>query len=139
MAGKKTLFDFFRKKKETVIQEGKEAEAVTSSQPEEPTQNQEPSGEDVTATTSSASASSNVARSRFLELWTEEVWTRKQTTQPWIDFRDGKLGCKICSSVVDLSIFPTPGAQMAKEWQNYSMIYSGKGKSGKRCGKKNCQ
>lgn len=26
------------------------------------------------------------------------MWTQKQTTYPWIDFRDGKLGCKICSS-----------------------------------------
>lgn len=62
-------------------------------------------------------------------IWTEEMWKRKKEAYPWIDSKDGKLGCKVCSSVSDLSVFRAQGSRMGDEWRSYSVTYSGTEKS----------
>ncbi|KAK1886792.1 E3 SUMO-protein ligase KIAA1586 [Dissostichus eleginoides] len=58
------------------------------------------------------------------------MWRRKQEAYPWIDCKAGKLGCKVCSSITDLSVFKTQGSRLADEWRSYTVTYSGRDKSG---------
>lgn len=63
------------------------------------------------------------------EIWTEEMWKNKKEAYPWLDAKDGKLGCKVCSCISDLSVFKAQGSWMGDEWRTYRITHSGTDKS----------
>lgn len=81
-----------------------------------------------TSSATIANSGTEVGSSPFA-VWTEEMWARKKEAYPWIDSKDGKLGCKVCSSVTDLSVFKTQGSRIGDEWRSYTVTHSGKHKS----------
>jgi len=129
----RSLHDFFSKK--NLIQKKKEASSTEAATSEAATTSPEEPPEDVD-NASNVNCASNVplasssSSSPFPDIWTEEMWRRKQDAYPWIDCKAGKLGCKVCTSISDLSVFKTQGSRLADEWRSYTVTYSGKDKSG---------
>ncbi len=76
-----------------------------------------------------ASIAVGTGSSSPFDIWTEEMWVKKKEAYPWIDCKDGKLGCKVCSSITDLSVFKTQGSRLGDEWRSYTVTHSGKEKS----------
>uniref|UniRef100_A0A3Q2XWZ4 DUF4371 domain-containing protein n=1 Tax=Hippocampus comes TaxID=109280 RepID=A0A3Q2XWZ4_HIPCM len=62
-------------------------------------------------------------------IWSEDMWKRKKEAYLWIDDKDGKLGCKVCSSISDLSVFKAQGSRMGDEWRSYRISCIGTDKS----------
>ncbi|XP_076829399.1 E3 SUMO-protein ligase KIAA1586-like [Brachyhypopomus gauderio] len=66
----------------------------------------------------------------YPDIWTMDQWTEKKKSFPWLDCREGKLGCKICESV-DLSIHKPQGVSIAAEWKKFSVTYYGNSQQSK--------
>ncbi|XP_064421760.1 E3 SUMO-protein ligase KIAA1586-like [Latimeria chalumnae] len=63
------------------------------------------------------------------DVWTEEMWKRKKETYPWIDYKDEKLGCKVCANIGSLSLFTSMGLRLSNEWRLYKVSYNGSNRS----------
>ncbi|KAK0147671.1 E3 SUMO-protein ligase KIAA1586 [Merluccius polli] len=70
------------------------------------------------ASASTEAVGSSTGSSPF-HVWSEEMWATKKQIYPWIDSKDGKLGCKVCCSNTDLSVFKIHGSR--DEWRAYSV------------------
>ena len=63
--------------------------------------------------------------SPFLAIWTDEQWAAKKEAYPWLDCKDGKLGCKFCSSVPSTSITINKFQYLSDHWCRYNIAPSG--------------
>ena len=68
--------------------------------------------------------STPITENVFPDVWTTDQWAQKKKDYPWLDCRDGKLGCKICKKVA-LSIHTQQGVSIAVEWKEYTVSYYG--------------
>ncbi|KAJ8884226.1 hypothetical protein PR048_016083 [Dryococelus australis] len=64
-------------------------------------------------------------QSRWPSVRTEEMWNRKRDAFPWIDCKNGKLGCKLSSEVSCLGTFKKERIAISKEWHSYNVTYNG--------------
>jgi hypothetical protein len=62
-------------------------------------------------------------------VWTQEMWKRKKEAFPWLDCKEGKLGCRICNHVSNLGAFKTERSSISNEWRSYSITFNGKTKT----------
>lgn len=59
------------------------------------------------------------------DVWTTDMWGKKKEAYPWIDCRDGKLGCKICSDLSSLGAFKAERISLSNEWRSYTIKSNG--------------
>lgn len=62
-------------------------------------------------------------------VWTREMWERKKEAFPWLDCREGKLGCSICKNISNLGAFKTERSSISNEWRCYLITFNGKTKT----------
>ncbi len=60
----------------------------------------------------------------FPNVWSASQWSDKKKTYPWLECRNGKLGCTVCEKA-QLSIHKQKGVSLATEWKTYSVSYNG--------------
>ncbi|XP_050505351.1 E3 SUMO-protein ligase KIAA1586-like [Diabrotica virgifera virgifera] len=58
---------------------------------------------------------------KWPDVWTEEMWTRKKETYPWIDCKEGKLGCKVCFEVTTMGAFKKEHVSLSHEWRTFQV------------------
>ncbi|XP_028410502.1 E3 SUMO-protein ligase KIAA1586-like [Dendronephthya gigantea] len=58
-------------------------------------------------------------------IWTDKMWHEKQQLYPWLQCKNGKLGCSFCISAKDLGPHRTQGRYLSTEWQATSVTYYG--------------
>ncbi|KAJ8882971.1 hypothetical protein PR048_014810 [Dryococelus australis] len=63
-------------------------------------------------------------QSRRPSVWTEVMWNNKRDALPWIDCKNGRLGCKLCSEVSCRSSFKNERIAISKEWHSYNVTYN---------------
>lgn len=59
------------------------------------------------------------------DVWTMDMWGKKKVSYPWIDCRNGMLGCKICSDLSSLGAFKTERISLSNEWRSYGIKSNG--------------
>ena len=58
------------------------------------------------------------------------MWATRKADYPWNDFKDGKMGCKVCSSEKHVSVNIIQGSRVSLEWLNYEVgTHTGTSKS----------
>lgn len=62
-------------------------------------------------------------------VWTLEMWQQKKEAFPWLDCKEGKLGCSICKNISNLGAFKTERSSISNEWRSYSITFNGKTKT----------
>lgn len=67
----------------------------------------------------------DIQTTQWPEIWSEEMWERKKTAFPWIDSKEGKLGCKICSNVGSLGAYKKEHVALSHEWRSYKVCFYG--------------
>jgi hypothetical protein len=60
----------------------------------------------------------------FPDVWSASQWNEKKKTYPWLECRNGKLGCTVCEKA-QLSIHRQKGVSLATEWKTYGVSYNG--------------
>lgn len=61
------------------------------------------------------------SQTQWPAIWTEDMWDRKKAAFPWIDSKEGKLGCKICFEVNNLGAFKKEHVSLSREWRSYQV------------------
>lgn len=64
-------------------------------------------------------------QTQWPSIWTQEMWERKKAAFPWIDCKEGKLGCKICFEVIRLGAFKKEHVSLSREWRSYQVTCYG--------------
>lgn len=70
-----------------------------------------------------------IADCKWPIIWTQEMWERKKEAFPWLDCKDGKLGCSTCNHVSHLGAFKTERSSISNEWRSYLITFNGKTKT----------
>jgi len=58
-------------------------------------------------------------------VWSKEQYEEFRTRNPWLDSKNGKLGCKACKNITDTQLLHSEHMSCASEWINYSVTCTG--------------
>jgi hypothetical protein len=67
--------------------------------------------------------------SKWPSIWSQDMWERKKEAFPWLDCKNGLLGCTLCSQVSHLGAFKKERVSVSKEWCAYTVNFNGSNKS----------
>lgn len=123
---KKTILSFFTKQnKDRSDQSEASASGRTSTLPV-PTHDER----GLPATTVSSHNSSSLITpdtenvSKWPSIWSQDMWERKKEAFPWLDCRNGLLGCTLCSQVSHLGAFKKERTSISKNWCAFTVTYN---------------